>query len=391
MTFRSFAVLILASIPVLFLVGCGGGPSARPQAVTKAGPPVRVLHTYEAQGETAGGDFTAVLAIGSRVLAGSKDGVELLEYHPESGFQSISRFPLRANPTSPSEVFHLRRSGDGTLWASTSDGVARFRDAGFDLQEQSGPARDAAPFRDALWIARSHTLEVFEPVSSRTDRLPILLSREQEDAALPQTRMPLSLCPTSAERILVGTQFGLLTVTHKGSTLEWTHMFGPWDRTDGRGITPMPGNSKLPGNRILNLRVAPDSKRVAVCTDHGLAVYDLDNPGGTWKNFVGLHRVNRADPVQGLFHEEVPGNVEIPSSDISDAAFGQGAIFAGTAKGLAVLPEGGAGTGAVHFLTSEDGLPSSRVNGVDLDPTRPILFVATSFGLAALEITRPGT
>lgn len=378
---------LLLPLLALLLAGCGGSSkdSAEEAAAASKAAPLKILHTFEARGDQPSGIFHAIAVVGETLLAGTEDGLDVLAYDPAEGFVEKSRVPLRSNPVSAAKVHHIRVTGPGEAWIASSDGVARFQGGKVNLQEQSGPARDVTVFKGVTWIARSRSMELYEPVSSQIKKVALDIQSDEEGSNLPQVKQPLSFCPTSSDDLYVGTQFGLLHCHWTGQgDPGWRHHYGKWDRVSGNSILPVPGNNKLPGNRIYNLRLSPDGKRLAVCTDKGLGLVDLETLKD-WTHFVGLHRVNKADSVRGLFHEEVPGNVDMPSSDIHDMAWGMGVLYLATPKGLVVVPAAGPGTGPVTVMDVSSGLPSSNVTGLALDPQRKILFVATSFGLAALR------
>lgn len=376
----------LLSLGLALAAGCGSkAPSPEAAAATLAGPTLRLLHAFDERGDQPRGRFTAVAVEGEQILAGTEDGLEVFAYDETNGFQSQAHHALRAGTVSPSRVQRIRRGRGEDLWVSGTDGLARFQGVSFKLQEQSGPARDAADFDGIVWIARSNGLEVYQPELPKLSEMPIVLHDGAETSELTGTRQPLSACTVAPDVLLLGTQFGLLKVQKANNSLQWNHLYGPWDRVAGNNVLPQEGNCSLPGNRVLNLRLSPDGKQVALCTDGGLAVVDLPEMK-SWTTYQGTHRVNRSDPIRGIYHEEIPGEVAMPSSDVLDVAFGERHLFLGTKKGLVVVSREGPKAMAAQVIGLDEGLPSSQVNGLALDPTRGILFVATQYGLAAYKL-----
>jgi len=386
MTDRRRYQTTFALLPLLLVAGCGGsaGSASDPAATTQA-PPLKLLHTFEEHGDQPRGRYHAIQLVGTQVMAGTEDGVEMFTYDPASGFTATTHHALSASPASKSKVHRIRAGRGDDLWVSTSDGVARFVGTEFKVQEQSGPARDAADFQGVVWIARSNGLEVYEPELPKLSEMPIMLRDGSETSDLTGTRQPMSLVSAAADTLFVGCQFGMLQVTHTGTSLSWRHHYGSWDRVAGNSVIPQDGNSALPGNRVYNLRVSPDGSQLAACTDGGLALVDLPDLKD-WKVYQGMHRVNRSDPIKGIYHEEVPGNVEMPSSDVHDVAFGPKRLFLGTSKGLVLVSREGPKAMPAQVVGLDDGLPSSRVTGLAVDEARRILFVATGYGLAAFQL-----
>lgn len=382
--FAPRTLLVITLTSALLSLGCGGSEPSKATETSVKAAPLKVLHTFESRGDQESGRFTAVYLQGEQLLVGSEDGLDVFTYDPAQGFVEGPRFELRASPVSKAVVHNIRPGADG-LWISSSEGVARFKGGKIDLQEQSGPARDAAEFTGGLWIARSHSVEIFDPVLSQTKAFP--LPKGGADLASQQSgaKAPMSVVRASDMLLALGTQFGVQVLSRSKTGAGWSHFYGPWDLPSGTTIQRMDGNSRLPGNRIYNLRMSPDGTKLAVCTDGGLALVDPNDIAGEATLYVGTHRVNKADPIRGIYHEEVPGNVEMPSSDIADVAFGEGVIYAATPKGLAVLPAAGPSAGPTRVLTIEDGLPSNKIQALAYDAPSKRLFVATGFGLAAMK------
>jgi ligand-binding sensor domain-containing protein len=318
-------------------------------------------------------------------MTGSEDGVEIFDYDDKKGFTSFAKYPLRASPASLSKIYRIRHGEGSDLWLSGSDGLAQFSGIDFKLQEQSGPARDAVVFRKAVWIARSHGIEVYEPVLSKLSEMPILLQDGSETSGLTGTRQPLSILTVNDSTLLVGTQFGLLVATHSGTSLHWKHLYGKWDRVMGESIFQEPGNCPLPGNQVYNLRLSPDGKYVAACTDKGLAVFDSATQKN-WTIYQGVHRVNRGEPGRGIIHREIKGEVAMPSSDITDVAFGREDLYLATRKGLVVVSRKGPKARPALVLGLDEGLPSSQVTGLEFDAKTKTLLVATRYGLATFRV-----
>lgn len=379
--------LFLATSPVLLvtftIMGCG--PTAKTGPASGAAPtPLTVAHTFEGPAGVPAGTFTAMQDLGDHLLVGTEDGVLELEYDPASGFTQKAHHDLRASPVSPCVVAKI---GQGKAvdeaWIASTEGVAHWKERKFALKEESGPAKAAVPFLNAVWVARSHNLETYEPQAAKITPMPIVIPGNKETSDLAGVKKPTSLAMLDEGAIAVGTEFGLVVFRRNETGASWEHKFGPWDRIAGESIIREEGNAPLPGNVILHLRRSPDGSKLAVCTGGGLAI--TDPKLSQWTTYVGRHRVNKMESGKGLYHEEVDGPVPMPSSDVSDVAFGPGVLYVGTAKGLAVIPEADAGKGTV-MVDIEQGLPSSRVVGVSFDAVRKLLFVATAHGLVAFKV-----
>jgi ligand-binding sensor domain-containing protein len=373
----------------LSITGCGGKATSGGESSDEA-PPLKVLHTYEEHGEAPRGRYTSIYLAGDLLLAGTEDGLEVFRYEPANGFVSQAHHPLRASPVSPAVVQRIRPGDAGDVWVASSEGIARFQLGGekgieFKVQESSGPAKDAALFTGAVWLARSNGLEVYEPLIPKLSEMKIMLRDGSDTSTNTGTRQPLSMVSQGADDLWIGCQFGLLQVHKAKTTLDWSHKYGKWYLPQGDFVSEQEGNSPLPGNRIYNLRVSPDGSVLAVCTDGGLATFRPDDPK-SWKVYQGIHREPRAQPGRGIYHEEVPGNIDMPSSDVMDVAFGEKRLFLGTNKGLVMVSREGPRARPARVVGLDDGLPSSHVTGVVLSADGKTLFVATQYGLAAFEV-----
>lgn len=380
-------LLPLFLLPFLW-TGCGSGSSGTSGEATREPTPMVLEQSYEERGDQPLGHYTSLLQVGDALMAGTEDGLEVFTYDPDGGFTPTKHHKLQSSPAARSEVHQIRHGQGDDVWVSTSDGLARFQGTRFQLQEQSGPARDAAALGQVVWIARSNSVEVYDPGSSKISKMPILLRDGAETSDLTGTRQPLSMLHVDDSTLLVGTQFGILVAKHTGSSISWKHLYGKWDRVMGDTIFTEPGNCPLPGNRINNLRLSPDGKTVAACTDRGLATFEVAELGD-WKVFQGAHReLKSGEPGKGISHEVVPGEVEMPSSDVNDVAFGPRHLYLATLKGLVRVSREGPRAEKAQLFGLEEGLPSSQVTALQVDPGGQRLYVATRYGLAGIRLTQ---
>lgn len=386
------AVAALAGL-CLAITGCGGKATSGGGASSEA-PPLKPLHTFEEHGEAPRGRYTTIHRVDDLLLLGTEDGLEVFQFDATTGFLSKGHHSLRASAVSPAVVHHIRPGDGSDVWVASSEGIARFEvggDKGFEfkVQESSGPAKDAAVFTGAVWLARSNGLEVYEPLIPKLSEMKIMLRDGSETSTNTGTRQPLSMASVGTEDLWIGCQFGLLQVHRAKTTLDWSHKYGKWYLPQGDFVSEQEGNSPLPGNRVYNLRTSPDGAELAVCTDGGLAVF---RPGdeSSWKVYQGMHREPRAQPGRGIYHEEVPGNVDMPSSDVMDVAFGATRLFLATRKGVVVVSREGPRARPAQVVGLDDGLPSSNVTGVVLSEDGKTLFVATQYGLAAFGVPDAG-
>ncbi len=384
MFFRSSRLLLLLLPVALGVTGCGSSQKADSEPTTATAAPLKMLHTFEEFGESPRGRYTALLPIEDKLLVGTEDGVETFSYSPKTGFKTEERTPLKSSPGVSAVVSNIRPGKPGETWVASSEGVARFRGLKFDLQESSGPAKDSDVFRDSVWIARSNGLEVYEPALSSMNAMPILLRDGADTSENIGTKQPLSILRVDEETLAVGTQFGLVFAKRNPTGIQWSHKFGKWYLMQGSYVSVQEGNAPLPGNRVYRLRLSPDGTQVAACTDGGLALFNAKTLSD-WVIYQGMHRVPHAEPGRGLSHKEVPGNVDMPSSDIYDVAFGDKHLYLATKKGLVIVSREGPSAAKAIYVGLDEGLPSSQVNSVRLSPDKSVLYVATQYGLAAYQ------
>lgn len=373
----------------LAMTGCGG-KSATGVGATDAGPALKALHTFEEHGEEPRGRYTAIHRVGDTLLLGTEDGLEVFQYSPDQGFVSTAHHKLRSSPVSPAVVHRIRPGEGQDVWVASSEGIARFTVGGdegvkFQVQESSGPAKDAGVYGGAVWLARSNGLEVYEPLIPKLSEMKIMLRDGSDTSGNTGTRQPLSMVAMGADDLWIGCQFGILQVHRSKTSLDWSHLYGKWYLPQGDFVAEQEGNSPLPGNRVYNLRTSPDGTELAACTDGGLAVFQPGNKD-SWKVYQGIHREPRAQPGRGIYHEEVPGNVDMPSSDVVDVAFGSQHLYLATRKGLVVVSREGPRGQTAQVLGLDEGLPSTSVTGVVLSEDGKTLFVATQYGLAAFQL-----
>lgn len=387
----------LALILALGSSGCGGGSSkssASDESAAAREEGWKVTHVFEELGDQSLGHYHSLALLPeagpqgeTRLLVGTEHGLQIYHYDRGQGFSAQAHHPLQQNPTTETEVRAIHPAPDGTLWIASSDGVAQYdpsQDA-FPFQETSAPIHDVALAKNGnLWLARARSLEFLQRVSSKVSEIPILLSDGAETSNMAGTKTPRVLARQGEETLWIGTEFGVIRLENKEQGFEFRHFFGPWYRVLGNSVDLQPGNTNLPGNRVLQVRVAEDNGQLAFCTDGGLALVDPDLK--TWKIYQGMHRVMKSNPVQGIYHEEVPGAIGLPSSDIEDVAFvGPKSLFLATKAGLALVSREDPRARKPKIFGLDQGLPSEKVEALAFDSTRNILFVATRYGLAALE------
>ncbi|MBI4865110.1 MAG: hypothetical protein HY815_33350, partial [Candidatus Riflebacteria bacterium] len=325
--------------------------------------------THQFGGDERADHVTAVALFGQTLFVGTKKRLEALIYDPkEKKFAPDTESKVQGGSGTGFEVTNIRKEPKQLL-VSTMDGYTLYDGKSWS-SESVGPINDLLTYEDRLWIARNRGLEDKVGQDWKEQKIPSIKLNPTRSSRI----RSLAVGPDGV--LWMGSEFGIYSFTAKEK--RWGgQLYGDYQNILNDIITNEKGNSQLCfGNLVNRIDVDAENQKLLICTETGLSIFDGKDQ---WKTVQGDYEILSSEEGRKT-RVKKKGNVELPSPNVTVAAYIGGILWLGTPGGL-VRVEGD----KTECFDTGNGFPASAITSLAHDPASNSLFVGTEKGLAVLS------